>query len=152
MSDYNTDTDWIRMMEKMQDIRQFGSTLIKRSIKGGISSAQELDFLSRLNSSQEMLTPQDLCRNMGISKSMISRLVEHLEKKSFIEKVRSEKDKRSYFLCITAVGREELRKTYAYYLEPIYHLRRSIGEDSFEALMKMIQEANHTMQSEENRR
>lgn len=41
--------DWMEMMKIMQDIRQFCSLHVKRSPKGGISSAQELDLLSRLH-------------------------------------------------------------------------------------------------------
>ena len=44
--------DWMEMMKIMQDIRQFCSLHVKRSPKGGISSAQELDLLSRLHLSQ----------------------------------------------------------------------------------------------------
>ena len=40
--------DWIEMMERMQDIRLFCSLHVRRAKKGGISSAQELDLLSRV--------------------------------------------------------------------------------------------------------
>ena len=51
--------------EIMQDIRQFCSLHVKRSPKGGISSAQELDLLSRLHLSENPLTPHSLCEKNG---------------------------------------------------------------------------------------
>ena len=93
--------DWMEMMKIMQDIRQFCSLHVKRSPKGGISSAQELDLLSRLHLSENPLTPHSLCEKMGISRPLASRLIENLEMKGFLEKEVSEADKRSYFLRIT---------------------------------------------------
>ena len=89
--------DWMEMMKIMQDIRQFCSLHVKRSPKGGISSAQELDLLSRLHLSENPLTPHSLCEKMGISRPLASRLIENLEMKGFLEKEVSEADKRSYF-------------------------------------------------------
>lgn len=68
--------DWMEMMKIMQDIRQFCSLHVKRSPKGGISSAQELDLLSRLHLSENPLTPHSLCEKMGISRPLASRLIE----------------------------------------------------------------------------
>lgn len=134
--------EWIVMLEKMQDIRQFCGNHVKRAIKGGITSAQELDFLSRLELTKEKRTPQHLCAEMGVLKSVISRLTEHLEQKGFVEKTTSCQDKRSYELTITSTGREELRRTYAYYLEPVYRLKESLGEEDFEQLLSLIRRSN----------
>ena len=117
----------MEMMKIMQDIRQFCSLHVKRSPKGGISSAQELDLLSRLHLSENPLTPHSLCEKMGISRPLASRLIENLEMKGFLEKEVSEADKRSYFLRITELGSRELKGTYAYYLEPVYLLRTQMG-------------------------
>ena len=65
----------MEMMKIMQDIRQFCSLHVKRSPKGGISSAQELDLLSRLHLSENPLTPHSLCEKMGISKPLASSLL-----------------------------------------------------------------------------
>lgn len=134
--------DWIQMLEKMQDIRQFCGNHVKRVIKGGITSAQELDLLSRLALDQEARTPQLLCRGMGISKPMLSRLIEHLEQKGFVKKRVLARDKRSYELFITPMGKEELERTYSYYMEPVYRLYRAIGPEDFELLTTLIRRSN----------
>ena len=134
--------DWMEMMKIMQDIRQFCSLHVKRSPKGGISSAQELDLLSRLHLSENPMTPHSLCEKMGISRPLASRLIENLEMKGFLEKEVSEADKRSYFLRITELGSRELKGTYAYYLEPVYLLRTQMGEEKFGLLAGLLCECN----------
>lgn len=130
--------DWIEMMESMQDIRLFCSLHVRRAKKGGISSAQELDLLSRVALSQERLTSHMLCAGMGISKPVVSRLVESLCRKEFLGKEACAEDHRSYFLYITDKGQEELERTYRYYLEPLYSMRRKAGEETFGRLMELI--------------
>lgn len=141
--------DWFSMLEKMQDIRQFCSNHVKRAIKGGMTSAQELDVLSRLAMAQVKHTPLQLCSEMGVSKSMVSRLVEQLVQKGLIEKQVSQQDKRSYGLVITPLGRQELEKTYSYYLQPVYQLRRSMGSEEFGKLMSLIRRSNELVLEQE---
>ena len=140
MEDFN----WIDMLEKMQDIRLFASLHIKRK-KGGITSTQELDILSRIVLSDELLTPLELTTLTGLNKSAVSRLIEHLEREGLLCKQYNEKDKRSYSLLITDKGNKEIRETYQHYLAPIYKLRRAIGEECFESLTTQIREANHIL-------
>ena len=135
--------DWLEMMERMQDIRLFCSLHVRRAKKGGISSSQELDLLSRVALSKEKLTSHMLCTGMGISKPAVSRLVESLCRKEFLEKEMCAADHRSYYLCITGKGREELERTYTYYLEPLYSMRRRAGEETFSRLMELIRLVNH---------
>ena len=135
--------DWIEMMERMQDIRLFCSLHVRRAKKGGISSSQELDLLSRVALSKEKLTSHMLCTGMGISKPVVSRLVESLCRKEFLETEMGAADNRSYYLCITGKGREELERTYTYYLEPLYSMRRRAGEETFSRLMELIRLVNH---------
>ena len=108
------DMSWIEMMKKAQEIRLFTSLQIKRAQKGGITSAQELDLLSRIVLSDAELTPLELTVLTGLSKSAVSRLIEHLERKELLQKKYNSNDKRSYTLLCTAKGTMELEKTYKY--------------------------------------
>ena len=138
MREYN----WIEMMEYMQEIRLFSSTNIQRTKKGQISSSRELDLLSRLVLAEEVITPHLLSSYMGVEKSVISRLIDGLVKKKFVEKEYCMEDKRSYCLHITEKGREELEHTYSYYLGPVYQLREHLGEQDFHELIRLIHHAN----------
>lgn len=138
---------WIDMMEIMQDIRLFASLHIRHSKKEGITTAQEMDLLSRIVFSKTPLTPHELTSQMGLCKSAVSRLIDHLEKKGFLMKQQSELDKRSYVILITEKGNQELDQTYRYYLEPVYHLKNVMGEEAFELLVNQIKTANQLSQS-----
>jgi len=92
------DYTWIDMMKIMQEIRLFSTLHVRRAKKEGITSAQEMDLLSRIVLSDHALTPQDLTVHMGLCKSAVSRLIDHLEKKGFLKKHYCETDKRSYVL------------------------------------------------------
>lgn len=140
---------WMDMMEIMQDIRLFSSLHIRHSRKEGITTAQEMDLLSRMVFAKMPLTPHELAMQMGLCKPAVSRLIEHLEKKGFLEKQKSEQDKRSYVLLITEKGKQELDRTYRYYLEPVYHLKKVMGEVDFMRLTEQIKLANRLSQSEE---
>lgn len=140
------DYDWIDMMEKMQEIRLFSSLHIRGKRKGA-TSPQEVDMLSRIFLSESPLTPLDLSTLTGLSKSAVSRLIDSLEKKEFLGKIYNEKDKRSYRLHITEKGNQELKQTYQHYLEPIYRLRRTLGEERFHSLLSQIREANNMLKN-----
>lgn len=144
------DYDWIEMMNYMQNLRQFCSRNVRRTGKGSISTSQELDLLSRISLSDAPLTPHELCSCMGLGKSAVSRVIEHLEKKELLTKKPNVADKRSYLLSITAEGQKALEETYEYYLSPIYTMRRKLGEAHFMELMKLIHETNDVLQDKKH--
>lgn len=144
------DYDWIEMMNYMQNLRQFCSRNVRRTGKGSISTSQELDLLSRISLSDTPLTPHELCSCMGLGKSAVSRVIEHLEKKELLTKKPNVADKRSYLLSITAEGQKALEETYEYYLSPIYTMRRKLGEAHFMELMKLIHETNDVLQDKKH--
>lgn len=136
------DKKWKDMIEKHGELRFFSSTAIKKSHKGQGTSAQELDMLFRVALSKEKVTPGYLKDAMGISKTIISRLIEQLENKQLIEKIRTNEDKRSYTLIITEKGKKEIDDMYYYYLNPLYTLKENMTEEDFEQLFKLIRQAN----------
>ena len=136
------DKKWKDMIEKHGELRFFSSMAKKKSHKGQSTSAQELDMLFRVALSKEKVTPGYLKDAMGISKTIISRLIEQLENKQLIEKIRTNEDKRSYTLIITEKGKKEIDDMYYYYLNPLYTLKENMTEEDFEQLFKLIRQAN----------
>lgn len=136
------DKKWKDMIEKHGELRFFSSMAIKKSHKCQGTSAQELDMLFRVALSKEKVTPGYLKDAMGISKTIISRLIEQLENKQLIEKIRTNEDKRSYTLIITEKGKKEIDDMYYYYLNPLYTLKENMTEEDFEQLFKLIRQAN----------
>lgn len=139
------DENWIEAMKNLGDIRLFCSLHLKKTRKGALTSAQEVDMLFRVALSSNPITPLELSHAMGISKTIVSRLIESMAGKKLIEKVYNKVDKRSYFLKITEEGKEELDSMYYYYLDPLYELQENLGKESYQQLMKLINMANTSM-------
>ncbi|MGL4773697.1 MAG: MarR family winged helix-turn-helix transcriptional regulator [Clostridium sp.] len=136
---------WIYMLERMQEIKKFSRVMIKRATKEYEIPAEHLDLLSQLSVKKEKMTPMTLSQTMGVSKTIISRIIDQLNKKGYVEKIKDEKDKRSYYVSITEEGKEQINKIYIHYLSPIYELERRLGEEAFYELMTCIEEANIVM-------
>lgn len=139
------DENWLETMEKLGAVRLFSSLYVKKARKGALTSAQEVDMLFRIALAPEPLTPLELSYAMGVSKTIVSRLIEGLTGKKLVEKQYSRNDKRSYFLKITEEGKQELDSMYYYYLGPIYELQKNLGEEDFKRLMELINKANESM-------
>lgn len=140
--------DWIASMEKMEDIRLFSSLCVKKTRKGSFTSAQEIDALFRIALYDRPLTPLELSQCMGVSKPLISRLLENLRKKEYITKELTPGDGRSYCIQITGKGHTELIETYRYYEAPLLELEQGLGTERLHHLLSLISEANEYMLSQ----
>ena len=141
------DKNWTDIVSKQGDLRHFASMAIRKSGKSEHTSAQEIDFLFRIALSEEPLTPRQITSAMGISKTIVSRLTDHLESKGFICKEASASDRRSYCIRITGAGKDEIDRTYYYYLDPLYTLQKNMKKEKFETLFQLIREANEILSS-----
>ena len=142
MRNTEKDQNWREMIRKQGELRHFGSMAIRKSSKGDMVSAQEVDLLFRTALSVGMMTPGQLALDMGVSKTIISRLIESLEKKGLIVKERTQTDRRSYGVSVTEAGKEEVDRMYYYYLDPLYILREQMETEDFEKFFSLIEKAN----------
>lgn len=143
------DKDWIESMEKLGEIRLFSNLIVKKAHKGDSASAQEIDMLFRIALSAQPITPRELSRSMGVSKTIISRLIENLSEKQLIKKQYDRLDGRSYSLTITENGKKGLDSLYHYYLGPFYKMRDALEEKEFEELLRLIHKVNLIMADNE---
>lgn len=141
--------EWILMINYLQEIRLFSHLLNKRNNSQCLLNKDELDLLSNLIISDKQITPVILSNKMGISKPLVSRLIEQLNKKELIKKCLNPHDKRSYYVEITDLGRQNLNDIYTYYLEPIYKLKKELSSKEFEQLISLIKKANLICQEEQ---
>ena len=139
------DLNWIKKKKKMQEITLFSRTIVHRATKEYEIPAQHLDLLSQLLTHKEGLTPMCLSKIMGVNKTIISRVIDSLNQGGYVVKTKDPRDKRSYFVSITELGREKVDKIYTYYLGPIYKLRKKLGDEDFFELMSYIEKANQKM-------
>ena len=141
--------EFIYMMEKMNEVRLFSRSLIIHSTIKNKRTAQEYDLLSQLVLHNEGMTPANLSKAMYLNKTIVSRLVDKLNKDGYVTKKQDEYDKRSYSVFITEYGKEELFKIYELYLSPINELMGSkLGDEEFFNLISCIEKANKIMNKE----
>lgn len=142
--------DWMNMIENMNGIRLFSRSLIPRATKEHEISSQHLDLLCHLIINNDGMTPLKLSKVMGVSKTIISRLIDGLSKSGYVIKKQDDNDKRSYDVFITELGEKKVDEILKFYLGPIYDLRRKLGEKNFLRLMDCIKMANEKISEGEN--
>ena len=142
--------DWMNMIENMTGIRLFSRSLIPRATKEHEISSQHLDLLCHLIINNDGMTPLKLSKVMGVSKTIISRLIDGLSKSGYVIKKQDDNDKRSYDVFITELGEKKVDEILKFYLGPIYDLRRKLGEKNFLQLMDCIKMANEKISEGEN--
>lgn len=142
--------DWMNMIENMNGIRLFSRSLIPRATKEHEISSQHLDLLCHLIINNDGMTPLKLSKVMGVSKTIISRLIDGLSKSGYVIKKQDDNDKRSYDVFITELGEKKVDEILKFYLGQIYDLRRKLGEKNFLQLMDCIKMANEKISEGEN--
>lgn len=134
--------EWVQKMKLTEEIRRFSTLYVRKAAKGSDFSAQEIDALFRIELEDGLISPLELSRKMGVNKSIVSRLLEHLSQKEVIEKTVSCQDKRSYRLRLTPKGRITLQNAYLYYNEPLQNLENKLDSSQFKTLLHLIMLAN----------
>ena len=84
--------DWMNMIENMNGIRLFSRSLIPRATKEHEISSQHLDLLCHLIINNDGMTPLKLSKVMGVSKTIISRLIDGLSKSGYVIKKQDDID------------------------------------------------------------
>ena len=98
--------DWMNMIENMNGIRLFSRSLIPRATKEHEISSQHLDLLCHLIINNDGMTPLKLSKVMGVSKTIISRLIDGLSKSGYVIKKQDDNDKRTNRIKLTKKGIE----------------------------------------------
>lgn len=134
--------NWIRNMEMNERIRRFSHLYVQKTAKGAFCSAQEIDAVFRIELGSGTISPLELSRQMGVSKPIVSRLLESLTEKGLVEKLISDSDRRSYYIRLTQKGRDTLEQAYYYYIEPVKKLEEKLGSSQYRELLRLIALAN----------
>mgnify|MGYP000027109518 FL=1 len=137
--------NWKQIVQMHGTLRLFCNLAILKTPKGEALSAQEIDPMYHVALSKEAVTPGMLTSTMGISKTMISRLIDGLTQKGMILKKKSTTDKRSYSIVVTQKGKKEIDNAYQYYMEPIYRLQKEMGKEDLYTLFSTIEQANEIL-------
>ena len=109
------------------------------------------DVLLELNAAPDRsLRMSELGDRVVLSRSRVSRVVDELEKKGYVERVRDERDGRAQLATITKAGRAELKRSAPRYLDGIErHFTSLLSEPDrmFLARALRVVAEHHAMQS-----
>ena len=101
--------DWKQYCFYMQEISVFNRLLLhQRSLLE--LSTNEIDCLSRIALSKELLSASEVIEQMSSNKVSLSRIIKRLLKYGYLLKVNNPNDSRSYYLKITPKGKKVLKK------------------------------------------
>lgn len=136
--------DWKQYCFYMQEIRVFNRLLLhQRSLLK--LSTNEIDCLSRIALSKELLSASEVIEQMSSNKVSLSRIIKRLLKYGYLLKVNNPNDSRSYYLKITPKGKKVLKKDYEKLILPIKILSDSMEDKQFLEFMNQISHMNQIL-------
>ncbi|MDD7281116.1 MAG: MarR family winged helix-turn-helix transcriptional regulator [Erysipelotrichaceae bacterium] len=104
-------------------------------------SYNEQTICSLLYRAQKEMTATDLIEQTSLLKSQMNKIMNSLEQKDVIQRIRSEEDKRKIVVELTDYGKEIYRKEHQSVLEISNHIIEQLGTKKSEQLISLMEEA-----------
>ena len=92
------------------------------------------------NDANVRLTATDLCERMGLFKSQMNKILKSMEETGYINKIRSEEDKRFVYIEITEKGLAQYKIEHEEVMKIMDRLVDKIGYERTEATAKSVNE------------
>jgi DNA-binding MarR family transcriptional regulator len=113
-----------------------------KSMNGIDLSINELHMLESIGTSEEGATISDIARVMDITLPSVTVAIKKLEKKGYIQKVKSEEDGRVVRVTLTRLGRKIDAMHRYFHEQMIRSIAKQIPEDEKEILLKAMLNLN----------
>lgn len=110
--------------------------------------ASEMGALIYVQKSEDKVTPLMISNFFGIAKPSVTDMVDSLIKKTYLIKIPSKTDRRSYTVEVTEKGHELLESTTKEYLRTMDLLEEKMGYQKFSLFIQLLQEANELLSEE----
>lgn len=104
--------------------------------------SSEMGMLIYLVKTSGDKTPIGVAKFFHFTKSMATNMVTSLSEKGYIEKIRSNTDKRSILLKPTKKAIELVEATYEEYFKTMAMLKAQMGEEKFKEFLALLEMAN----------
>lgn len=112
--------------------------------------SSEMRMLIYLVKTDEEKTPIGVARFFRFTKSMATNMVTSLSSNGYIERKRSEADKRSFLLIPTDKAIQLVENTYDEYFKMMSVLEKKMGKEKFHNLLALLETANIILLEEKN--
>ncbi|MFP4078733.1 MAG: MarR family winged helix-turn-helix transcriptional regulator [Candidatus Izemoplasmataceae bacterium] len=108
----------------------------------------EMGVLIFIHETAKQVTPVEISRYFNIKKPSVTAMLKTLIAEDYLEKKPSEEDRRSYALTCTDKGNALVNATFEDYHETMRTLKEGMGEDKFNTLMDLLDQANRVLGGE----
>ncbi|SFC23457.1 DNA-binding transcriptional regulator, MarR family [Alkalibacterium subtropicum] len=116
---------------------------LKMNTKSEISvRSSEMGVLIFIRKQNASVTPSMVSDFFKIAKPSVTSMVNALVDKEYLEKRKSEADKRSYILEVTEAGQKLLDTTFDDYIKTVETLKNEMGVDDFCTFIGLMEKAN----------
>lgn len=123
------------------------STLWNERIVTGMTfnEAFVCNLLSRQDAAQP-LTATDLCQRTKLLKSQMNKVLSEMERKGYVQRMRSEKDKRQVLLRLTEAGQTAYAKEHSGISEILHRLVKDLGEEKALHAADIVEEITQSLE------
>lgn len=87
---------------------------------------------------EEKITATDLCEKTNIRKSQMNRILNTLEEKGLIRRIRSEKDKRQVFVSLNMENAEVYERQHKKVLGVVDQIVEKVGKEKAEEIIQLF--------------
>lgn len=112
--------------------------------------SSEMGMLIYLVKTEEEKTPNAVAKFFKVTKSMATNMTTSLLNNGYIEKIKSEADKRSFLLIPTDKAIRLVEDTYEEYFRTMSLLESKMGEQKFDEFIRLLETANKILLEEKN--
>jgi DNA-binding MarR family transcriptional regulator len=124
---------WEEILKGFRNLRRL---LQREAEKYGYSST-EIQILYQLHIKSRNVT--ELSELIGIGKSSVTEIIEKMEKRGLVSKIKSENDKRFIIIQITTEGEKALEQTRKEYKEIISSILNKVNTDEVIKFFKEVE-------------
>ena len=103
------------------------------------------NLLSRQDAAQP-LTATDLCQRTKLLKSQMNKVLSEMERKGYVQRMRSEKDKRQVLLRLTEAGQTAYAKEHSGISEILHRLVEDLGEEKALHAADIVEEITQSLE------
>lgn len=107
----------------------------------------EMGVLNIISETPGPHTPVIVAELLGVSKPMITAHLTSLINKGYITKKPSLEDKRAYYILLTEKGKALVESAKLDLMEQLHYLENELGEENFNTLVMLTQEANKLIEA-----
>lgn len=105
-------------------------------------------FVMRYLSLTSEAKSSDIARTAGLSPGAITQVCDELVRLGFVERVRSNEDRRVVYVCLTESGQAELQKFLAQRTMRLKELMDKLGESDARELMRLLDRLVEVLETE----